>query len=321
MPLKVPDSLPARCILEDEGVEVIRQYDALRQDIRPMRILLLNLMPKKVETEVQLARLLSHTPLQVELTLMTTGSYRPTNTSSEYLATFYKTLETVRHETFDGLVITGAPIEELPFEEVIYWDELCEILDWAERNVFRQFNICWGAQAVLHHRYGVPKHQLSQKLFGIYEQRVLDPRAPLTRGLPDVFPVPVSRHTETRRSDIDKHPQLRILAESEATSLCLVEDRTNGDAFMFNHLEYDKRTLGNEYERDVKAGRTDVKLPYNYFPDDDPTREPANVWRPYGYLLFSNWIGQVYQETPYDLSEIGRARQSVVRGKAAEASG
>ena len=320
MPIKIPDNLPARPVLEEEGVEVIRRYDAIRQDIRPMRILLLNLMPKKLETEIQLARLLSHTPLQVELTLLTTSTYQPTNTAAEHLTAFYKTLGVVRHERFDGLVVTGAPIEEMPFEEVAYWRELCDIFDWAESHVFRQFNICWGAQAALYHRFGVPKYALPRKMFGIYEHRVLDTTALLTRGLPDRFLVPVSRHTETRHEDVEAHDDLRVMAESDTAGLCLVEDRRRGDAFMFNHLEYDSHTLRDEYLRDVQAGRDDVLFPHNYFPGDDPQAEPVNTWRPYAYLLFSNWMNALYQQTPFELNEIPAKRRDGARQPAAAAA-
>lgn len=312
MPLKIPDNLPARAVLENEGVGVIRNTDALRQDVRPMRIALLNLMPKKVETEVHLARLLSHSPLQVELTLLTTESYRPTNTSSDYMATFYQTLSTVRHEHFDGLVVTGAPVEEMPFEEVNYWPELRDIFDWADENVFRQFNICWGAQAGLYHRFGIPKHALGKKLFGVYEQRVLDSRAQLTRGLPEIFLAPVSRHTGTLREDVEQHPELSILAESDASGLCLVMDRRSGDVFMFNHLEYEADTLRHEYLRDRFSGRADVGEPYNYPVGDAGEEKPVNTWRPFAYLLFGNWINQLYQDVPFETAAIPHVRRQAL---------
>ena len=306
MPIKIPDDLPARRVLEREGVLLIRENDAIRQDVRPMRIALLNLMPEKIKTETQLARVIGSTPLQVELTLLKTSSYTPTNISAEHMLAFYVPWSEIADEKFDGLVITGAPVEEIPFEEVDYWSELTEMFDWARTNVSRTLNICWGGQAALYHHYGVPKHQMSEKLSGIYEHRVSSPHSTLLRGFPDKFMVPVSRHTETLRDDIERVPGLTVLAESPAAGLCLVEDTNLGAAYMFNHLEYDTETLAGEYARDTAAGRDDVPVPGNYFPNDDPRRPPVNSWRGHGHLLFSNWINDMYQHSPSDLAEIGK---------------
>ena len=306
MPIKIPDNLPARPILEREGVLLIRENDAIRQDIRPIRIALLNLMPEKIKTETQLARVIGSTPLQVELTLLKTSSYVPTNTPAEHMLAFYAPWNEVAHEKFDGFVITGAPVEEIPFESVDYWAELCEIFEWARDNVSRTLNICWGGQAALYHYYGVPKQAMSEKLSGIYEHRVVTPHSTLLRGFPDRFLVPVSRHTETLRADIEAVPGLVVLAESPDAGLCLVEDTNLNNAYMFNHLEYDTETLANEYARDKTAGRDDVPVPRNYFTDDDPTQTPINSWRGHGHLLFSNWINDIYQHSPFNISAIGK---------------
>lgn len=307
MPIKIPDNLPARKILEREGVLVIDEHDAIRQDIRPMRIALLNLMPEKIKTETQITRVVGSTPLQVEMTLIKTSSYTPTNTSSEHMLAFYVPWSQVAAEKFDGLIVTGAPVEEMDFEAVDYWSELTEIFDWARTNVFRTFNVCWGGQAALYHYYGVPKHGLNRKISGVFEHRVVTPNSVLLRGFADRFLVPVSRYTETRRSDIEKVPGLRILAESDDAGLCLVEDRNLNQVYMFNHLEYDTDTLANEYRRDIEGGRN-IHVPENYFPDDDPRQAPVNSWRGHGHLLFSNWINDMYQHAPFDISEIGADR-------------
>lgn len=300
MPIKIPDNLPARRILEQEGVLLIRENDAIRQDIRPIRIALLNLMPEKIKTETQLARVIGSTPLQVELTLLKTSSYTPTNTSAEHMLAFYKPWIDVAGQKFDGLVITGAPVEEIPFEDVDYWDELCSIFDWAQDNVSRTLNICWGAQAALYHHYGIAKHAMGKKLSGVFEHRIVTPHSVLLRGFADRFMVPVSRHTETLRREIEAVPGLDVLAESDAAGLCLIADSKLNSIYMFNHLEYDSETLGNEYARDLSAGRGDVPIPHNYYTDDDPTQPPLNSWRGHGHLLFNNWINDMYQNTPFD---------------------
>jgi homoserine O-succinyltransferase len=306
MPIKIPNDLPARRILAEEGVEVIRESDAVRQDIRPMRIALLNLMPDKIRTETQIARVVGSTPLQVEMTLLNTDSYKSKNVPERHLIDFYHTWDEIRHEKFDGLIVTGAPIETLPFEAVDYWDELTAIFDWAQSHVFRSFHLCWGAQAALHHFHGVPKYELERKMFGIFRHHIVTPGSNLLRGFNDEFSIPVSRHTEVRREDIPDKPGLVILAESPEAGLCLMEDRAHRAVYMFNHLEYDADTLKREYERDLAAG-AEIQLPRNYFPDDDPSKPPVNHWRSYAHLLFWNWIYEIYENTPYDISEIGSA--------------
>jgi homoserine O-succinyltransferase len=305
VPINIPDDLPAREVLEGEGIEVMREYDAVRQDIRPLRILLLNLMPKKLDTETQIARVLSHTPLQIELTLLTTASYQPANTPRQHMAAFYKTLEQVWDQHYDGLIVTGAPVERLPYEDVDYWEELCRIFDWSDRNVFRRFNICWGAQAALYHRFGIPKYDLGGKLSGVFEQQVLVRSSRLLGGFPGSFPCPVSRYTTVERADIEAQARLQLLASSDVSGPCFVADRWNGDVYSFNHPEYDADTLLQEYLRDIKA-EPDAKVPANYFPGDDPTQTPVNAWRPYGYLLFGNWISELYRDTPFEIDKIGR---------------
>ena len=303
MPIKIPDDLPARRTLEEEGVRVIAEHDAIRQDIRPLRIALLNLMPEKIKTETQITRLVGATPLQIEMTLLTTGSYTPRNTSAEHMLAFYQPWEAVREEKFDGLIITGAPIEKLPFEEVIYWPELSQIFDWTQTNVHDTFNICWAGQAALYHFYGVNKRELPAKRFGLYDHTIVTPNSVMLRGFPDEFQVPISRHTEVCEEEIPDDPSLRILAASPEAGVCLIRDHTRRQVYMFNHLEYDTHTLGDEYRRDAEAGEN-TALPVNYFPDDDPTRPPRNQWRGLGHLLVGNWINDLYQSTPYDINDI-----------------
>ena len=309
MPIKIPNDLPAAAKLAEEGVRLIGENEALRQDIRPMQVALLNLMPEKPKTETQLARLLGATPLQVELTLLTTSSYSPGNVPQSHLQAFYRTWEDVRERRFDGLIITGAPVELMPYEEVKYWGELQAILDWSRTNVHSCFHICWGAQAALYHFHGVPKHTLPTKRFGVYTHYVMErrdaARPGLLRGFDDYFLVPVSRHTEIRREDIPADAGLEILARSNAAGLCLLQDARNRETFMFNHLEYDTFTLMDEYRRDL-ATRSDVTLPVNYFPDDDPDKSPRNCWRAYAHLLFGNWVNEMYQTTPFDMERIRR---------------
>lgn len=308
MPIKIPNDLPAAAMLATEGVRLIGENEALRQDVRPLQIALLNLMPEKPKTETQLARLLGATALQVELTLLTTSTYRPQNVPLSHLQSFYRQWEEVREQKFDGLIVTGAPVELLPFEEVKYWPELAAIFDWSRTNVHSCFHICWGAQAALHHFHGVPKYTLPVKRFGIYTHYVIErrdaARPGLLRGFDDYFLVPVSRHTEVRRADLEAVPGLEVLAVSNAAGVCLVHDPAKREVFMFNHLEYDTFTLADEYRRDC-ASRGDVSLPLNYYPDDDPTKAPRNCWRAYAHLLFGNWINEIYQTTPFDLSLIG----------------
>jgi homoserine O-succinyltransferase len=308
MPIKIPNDLPAFESLESEGVQLIGEDEALRQDIRPMQVALLNLMPDKPRTEMQLARLLGASPLQVELTLLTTSTYRPNTVPLSHLQSFYQAWEDVRDRKFDGLIVTGAPVEMLPFEEVKYWEELCAIFDWSRTNCHSHFYICWGAQAALYHFHRVPKHTLPTKRFGVFTHYVIerrDARRPtLLRGFDDYFLVPVSRHTEVREADLPKDRGLEMLAVSNAAGLCLIHEPKHRSVYMFNHLEYDTYTLHEEYKRD-RAKRVDVSLPVNYYPDDDPEKPPRNCWRAYAHLLFGNWINEMYQTTPYELEMIG----------------
>lgn len=305
MPIKVPDDLPARATLEGEGVMVLRETDAVRQDIRPLRIALLNLMPNKIKTETQFARLLGASPLQVELTLVKITNHVARNTDSGHIASFYRDWEDVRAERFDGLVVTGAPVETLPFAQVTYWDELRRIFDWSQTHVHGSFNVCWGAQAAAHHFHGLPKHLLEEKAFGVYPHRNLAPASPFLRGFSDAFAIPVSRWTELRRDDIAADSGLTVLMDSVEGGLGLLDDPAHRALHMFNHIEYDSSSLADEYFRDVAANMK-VRVPANYFPDDDPTQAPQNSWRSHAHLLFGNWINQIYQTTPFDLRDIGR---------------
>ncbi len=309
MPIKVPDNLPAQVVLEDEGVLLINEGAALRQDVRPLEIALLNLMPDKIKTEMQISRLLGATPLQIELSLVTTSSYAPKNTSAEHMLAFYKPWEEVKEQKFDGLIITGAPIETLPFQDVVYWRELTRIFDWSQTHVQETYNICWGAQAALQHFYGIPKYELPQKMFGVYPHRVLGGTDGLLRGFNDVISVPVSRHTEVRREDLPKDAGLEVLLESTESGLCLIRDEVRRQTYMFNHLEYDTDTLANEYHRDVSSGDL-IEPPAYYFPDNDPLKEPINMWRAHGSLLIVNWINDLYQSTSFELMQIPEQRQA-----------
>ncbi len=304
MPIKIPDDLPARTTLDAEGVMVMGETDAVRQDIRPMRIGLLNLMPNKIKTETQIARLLGATPLQVELTLVKMSHHIARHTPSEHIISFYRSFEDVRSEKFDGFIVTGAPVETMPFEQVTYWDELCEVFDWTQTNVHGTFNICWGAQAAVQHFHRMPKYQLPAKAFGVYRHRNLAPTSPYLRGFSDDFSIPVSRWTEVRREDIPANSGLQVLMESDDTGLCLLHDPVHRSLHMFNHIEYDSNSLSDEYFRDVADGK-EISFPRNYFPGDDPKRQPENRWRSQAHLLFGNWINQLYQTTPFNPDEIG----------------
>ena len=305
MPIKIPQDLPASDILEKEGVLLIKEHDAIRQDIRPLRILLLNLMPKKIETETQIARVLAGSPLQIEITLLAPSGHQPKNTSREHMLDFYRKWEDIKTEKFDGLIVTGAPIEQIPFEEVTYWDELCANFDWSEKNVHGLFTLCWGAQAALYHFYKIPKYQLQQKMFGVFQHTVRRHPSILLHGLDDTFNTPVSRHTENRVKDFADFTNLEILIESEVSGLCLIQDIKRRHLHMFNHLEYDSDTLRNEYVRDLSTGQV-VNIPLNYYPDNDPNKRPMNSWRGNGHLLFSNWVNFLYQTTPFLLKDIGK---------------
>ena len=305
MPIKIPDDLPAFATLQNEGVMVMRETDAIRQDVRPLRIGLLNLMPNKIRTETQFARLLGASPLQVELTLIKMTGHVARNTASDHLLSFYTDWIDIQDQRFDGFIVTGAPVETLPFEDVTYWDELRRIFDWTQTHVHSCFNICWGAQAAVHHFYGVPKYELATKAFGVFRHRNLAPASPYLRGFSDDFSIPVSRWTEMRRADLPSSSGLTVLAESDEAGLCLLDDPTHQALYMFNHIEYDSHSLAEEYFRDVDAGKA-IAMPANYFPKDDPTRSPENRWRSHAHLLFGNWINQVYQTTAFDPAEIGR---------------
>ncbi len=283
---------------------IMREADAARQDIRPLRVALLNLMPLKEKTEIQIARLIGATPLQVEVTLLTTGSYTPGNVSKQHLLDFYHPWQDVADQYFDGLIITGAPVELLDFEEVAYWKELVEIFEWSQQHVHSTFSICWGAQAALYHFCQVPKVTLPQKVFGLFHHRVVRPHSTLLRGFNDRFRIPVSRHTETPRRAIAAVEGLKILAESHLSGVCLVTDPGRRQVYMFNHLEYDANTLADEYNRDVDKGE-DIRVPHNYFPGDDPQATPINSWRAHAHLLMANWLNDVYQTTPYRIEEVG----------------
>lgn len=319
MPIKIPDNLPARSVLEAEGVMVMAEAEAVRQDIRPMRIALLNLMPNKIKTETQFARLLGASPLQVELTLVKITNHVPRNTPTEHMISFYRDWQDIRAEKFDGFIVTGAPVETMPFEEVSYWDELRRIFDWTQTNVHGTFNICWAAQAAVHHFHGMNKYALAQKRFGVYRHSNLYPASPYLRGFSDDFSIPVSRWTEVKREDIPAGRGLRVLMDSDEAGLCLLDDPRHRHLHMFNHIEYDTESLAEEYFRDVAAHKP-IALPGNYFPHDDPQEKPLNHWRSHAHLLFGNWINQIYQTTPFDVREIGvAARERGVRVSAVAA--
>lgn len=301
MPIRIPSNLPAHDVLRAEGVSVMSDETADRQDIRPLRIALLNLMPKKVQTETQFARLIGATPLQIELTLIRMSEHKAKNTSAEHMDTFYRPFQEIKDQMFDGLVITGAPIEHLPFEDVSYWDELKEIMDWTQTNVLSTFGVCWGGMAMVYHFHGVPKHRLDNKAFGCFRHRNLEPSSPYLRGFSDDFVVPVSRWTEIRSEDVGE--DLNILMQSDEVGPCLIEDKKHRALYIFNHLEYDSGTLKQEYDRDVEVG-ADINVPKNYYPNDDPASQPENRWRSHAHLLYGNWINEIYQTTNIDPRKI-----------------
>ncbi len=304
MPIKIPNDLPAVKTLTDENIFVMTETRAITQDIRPLRILLLNLMPKKIETETQLSRLLGNSPLQVDLELIHTKSHRSKNTSAEHLINFYKTFDDIKDQTFDGLIITGTPVEHLPFEEVEFWDELCEIMEWSKTHVHSTLHICWGAQAGLYYHYGIDKHYMPKKLFGVFEHKCDYKRSILFRGFDDVFLVPHSRHTEVRREDIEAVKGLKILASSKEAGVFAISSKGGRQIFITGHPEYDADTLKNEYLRDISLGK-EIDIPVNYFPNDNPKKQPKLTWHSYANLLYSNWLNYfVYQSTPYDITAI-----------------
>lgn len=304
MPIKITNELPAKAFLEKENVFVMAEDRANSQDIRPLKILIVNLMPTKVATETQILRLLSNTPLQVDIELLQMATHTSTHTSQDHLTKFYKTFDEIKNDKFDGMIVTGAPVEHMEFEEVDYWDELCSVFEWAKTNVYSTFNICWGAQAALYYYYGLKKYPLNQKKFGIFEHKPLDLYHPLMRGIDDVYYVPHSRHTEIRMEDIAKIKDLQVLSYSEKAGVHLLSDMDCRNFFSTGHSEYDADTLAKEYFRDKNKG-LDIQVPYNYFPDDDPSKNPCIKWRSTGILLFTNWLNYfVYQRTPYDLSNL-----------------
>lgn len=306
MPIQIPNDLPAAGILQNENIFVMNENRAMTQDIRPLEIVLLNLMPTKIATETQLSRLLGNTPLQVHLELMHTTSHKAKNVSQEHLLTFYKSFDELKHRKFDGMVITGAPVENLAFEDVDYWDELCKIMEWSKTNVHSTFHICWGAQAGLYYHYGVQKRPLNEKMFGVFPHTADYKRSILLRGFDDEFWVPHSRHTTVLREDIEAVPGLKIIASSEEAGVYAVMSKAGRHIFITGHSEYDAETLKTEYLRDKNLGLP-IKVPKNYFPGDDDTKDPIVRWRSHANLLFSNWLNYfVYQTTPYDIMSIGQ---------------
>ena len=304
MPIKIPNDLPARPILENEHIFVMTETRALTQDIRPLRIGIVNLMPTKIATETQLLRCLANTPLQIEVDLIHTQSYTAKNTSEEHLSAFYRTFEDIKSENYDGIIITGAPVENMPFEAVEYWPELCQIMEWTQTHVHSTMHICWASQAGLYYHYGVPKQQLPGKLSGIYSHQLLNPKARLFRGFDEEYFAPHSRHTQSDPEAIANVPQLRVLAISPQAGIHIVSDQESRQFFISSHSEYDLYTLRDEYQRDLANGLP-VQIPLNYFPQNDPNQKPVNHWRAHANLLFTNWLNYyVYQTTPYDLEQI-----------------
>jgi len=308
LPIKIPDGLPAREVLENENIFVMNETKAQHQDIRPLKIAVMNLMPTKITTETQLIRLLSNSSLQVELTLLSTASHTPKNTPEEHMKTFYRSLYEVINERFDGLVITGAPVEELKFEQVDYWRELCGLMEWAKTHVYSVFHICWAAQAGLYYHYGIPKYSIEKKMFGVFRHRVLNSSHPLLRGFDEIFMAPHSRHTEIREQDVRAAEALEVLAVSDEAGVYLAADRDMRKFYVTGHSEYDYNTLANEYFRDKNKG-LEIDVPKNYFPDDNSDNTPLNVWRGHAHLMFSNWLNNiVYQNTPYNLNELNEMK-------------
>ena len=304
MPIKIANGLPAHKALEAENIFVMTEERAVSQDIRPLKIILLNLMPTKIETETQILRLLSNSPLQVEVELLQVKSHKSKNTSAEHMLKFYKTFDEICDQKYDGMIVTGAPVENLEFEQVDYWEELCTIFEWSKKHVYSTFHICWGAQAGLYYHYGVPKYPLDKKIFGVFPHRSLDTLHPLMRGLDDEFYVPHSRHTENRMNDIALVKDLQIISYSDMAGVHLISDMACRNFFATGHSEYDRETLSKEYFRDVNKG-LEIDVPHNYFPDNDPTKTPDMKWRSTANIIFANWLNYfVYQQTPYDLSTL-----------------
>ena len=306
MPIRIPDSLPAHAILEAENIFVMTEHRAMHQDIRPLNVLILNLMPTKIITETQLLRKLSNTPLQICVDFLQTASYPSTPTDPEHLKQFYYTFDQINDRRYDGMIITGAPLDYVPYEETAYWDEVCEIMEWTKTHVHSTLHICWGAQAGLYYHYGIPKRQLPEKLFGVFRHTVEDPNFILFRGFDDEFWVPHSRHTTVLREDIEAIPELKILASSPEAGVYAVKTDQGRQIFLMGHAEYDRDALRNEYIRDLTAG-ADIRVPKNYFPGDDPSRKPAVTWRSCAHLLYSNWLNYfVYHTSPYNIRDIER---------------
>ena len=305
MPIKIPSDLPAYDVLTNEGVMVMSPDQAARQDIRPLRIALLNLMPKKIQTENQFSRLIGATPLQIDLTLIRMSEHRTRNTAAEHMAEFYVPFSEVIQQKFDGLIITGAPIEHLEFPDVTYWDEMQEVFDWTQTNVHSTFGVCWGGMAMINHFHSVEKHILPHKAFGCFRHQNLFPASPYLRGFSDDFVIPVSRWTEMRQQEVDERPALRTLLGSAEVGPCLIEDPSHRALYIFNHFEYDSDSLKQEYDRDIADG-TPINIPDNYYPDNDPDQKPQNRWRSHAHLLYGNWINEIYQTTPYNLDNIGK---------------
>ena len=309
MPIKIPNNLPAVKTLESENIFVMTETRAITQDIRPLKILILNLMPKKIETETQLARVLGNSPLQVDLELIHTETHKSKNVAEEHLLSFYKTFKDVKDRTFDGMIITGAPVEQLEFEEVTYWDELCEIMEWSKTHVHSTFHICWGAQAGLYYHYGIKKYPLDSKMFGVFSHRVDYKRSMLCRGFDDVFYAPHSRHTTIKREDIEAVKELKIISSSDEAGIYAIMTKKGRQIFITGHSEYDADTLKNEYLRDVSQGKP-INVPANYFPGDNPKKPPMVTWRAHANLLYSNWLNYfVYQTTPYDIEKVKKNRK------------
>ena len=306
MPIRLPSNLPAFNVLTREGVMVMPEDAAEHQDIRPLKIGLLNLMPKKIQTENQFARLIGATPLQIDLRLIRMTEHQTRNTAAEHMAEFYRSFQEVKDEKFDGLIITGAPIEHLPFEDVTYWDELTEVMAWTQTNVHMTFGVCWGGMAMAYHFHGLEKHMLPHKAFGCFRHQNLSPASTYLRGFSDDCVIPVSRWTEMRQDEIDAIPELSTLLGSEEVGPCLIEDADHRALYIFNHFEYDSGTLKEEYDRDVAAG-TPINVPTNYYPNDDPSMTPQNRWRSHGHLLYGNWVSEIYLTTPFDPDQIGQS--------------
>ena len=304
MPIKIPMNLPAGDTLEKENIFIMNEKRAITQDIRPLKVVILNLMPTKIVTETQILRKLSNTPLQIEIELLQTATYKPHNTDPDYLDEFYVTFDQIKDNYYDGLIITGAPLDFVPYEEVEYWDEICQIIKWSKKHVHCTFYLCWGAFAGLYYNYGIDKHEIGYKISGIFEHKVLNNQSPLFRGFDDVFYAPQSRAVEVRKEDILKVPELELMSESDEAGVTIVKSANSREFYVFCHTEYDRDTLKLEYERDLEKG-INPDIPKNYFPDDDPTKDPIVRWRSTGQLLWTNWINYyVYQTTPYDIKDV-----------------